>query len=280
MITLREIVPLRARVAHWRATGERIGFVPTMGNLHKGHLQLVRRARRAAQRVVVSVFVNPMQFSPGEDFNSYPRTLEQDRAKLAGESVDLLFAPDIEAVYPHGSKETTRIEVPQVSRGLCADFRPGHFTGVATVVARLFNLVQPDVAIFGEKDFQQLAVIRRMVEDLGWPIEIAALPTVREPDGLAMSSRNQYLTARERQRAPLLYRTLCGVAARLRNGESCFTELESGAAQTLRSAGFEPDYVAIRNALTLEVPAGTGTPQVVLGAARLGKARLIDNVRV
>jgi pantoate--beta-alanine ligase len=151
---------------------------------------------------------------------------------------------------------------------------------VATVVARLFNLVQPDVAVFGEKDFQQLAVIRRMVEDLGWPVEIAALPTVREPDGLAMSSRNQYLTARERQQAPLLYRTLCEVAARLRYGESCFTELESGAAQTLRSYGFAPDYVAIRNALTLEVPAGTGTPQVVLAAARLGKARLIDNVRV
>jgi pantoate--beta-alanine ligase len=280
MITLKEIARLRAQVAHWRAAGDRIGFVPTMGNLHEGHLELVRRARGAAQRVVVSVFVNPMQFGPGEDFNSYPRTLEQDRAKLAREGVDLLFAPGSEAIYPHGSGETTRIEVPQVSRGLCADFRPGHFTGVATVVARLFNLVQPDVAVFGEKDFQQLAVIRRMVEDLGWPVEIAALPTVREPDGLAMSSRNQYLTARERQRAPLLYRTLCEVAARLRSGESCFTELESGAAQTLRSSGFEPDYVAIRNALTLEVPAGTGTPQVVLAAARLGKARLIDNVRV
>ena len=208
MITLQDIARLRAQVAHWRAAGDRIGFVPTMGNLHQGHLELVRRARGAAQRVVVSVFVNPMQFGPGEDFNSYPRTLEQDRAKLAAEGVDLLFAPGVEAIYPHGSGETTRIEVPQVSRGLCADFRPGHFTGVATVVGRLFNLVQPDVAVFGEKDFQQLAVIRRMVEDLGWPVEIAALPTVREPDGLAMSSRNAYLSPTQRQSATSLHRAL------------------------------------------------------------------------
>jgi pantoate--beta-alanine ligase len=162
-----EIAQLRAQVAAWRGAGERIGFVPTMGNLHQGHLQLVRNARSAARRVVVSVFVNPMQFGPGEDFNSYPRTLEQDCEKLVAEDVDLLFAPGIETIYPHGSTETTRIEVPQVSQGLCADFRPGHFAGVATVVARLFNLVQPDVAVFGEKDFQQLAVIGRMVEDLG-----------------------------------------------------------------------------------------------------------------
>lgn len=280
MMTVKEIPRLRGQVAEWRGAGERIGFVPTMGNLHQGHMQLVRHARSTAQRVVVSVFVNPMQFGPGEDFNSYPRTLEQDRDKLADESVDLLFAPGIEEIYPHGSRHTTRVEVPQVSEGLCADFRPGHFAGVATVVARLFNLVQPDVAVFGEKDFQQLAVIGRMVEDLGWPIEIAAVATVREPDGLAMSSRNQYLTAEERQRAPLLYRTLCEVAARLRSGESCFAELESDALQTLRGAGFEPEYVAIRDALTLQSPAGMDTPQVVLAAARLGRTRLIDNVRV
>jgi pantoate--beta-alanine ligase len=280
MMTVKEIARLRAQVAEWRGAGERIGFVPTMGNLHEGHLQLVRHARGGAQRVVVSVFVNPMQFGPGEDFDHYPRTLEQDRKKLAEEGVDLLFAPDIETIYPRGSRDTTRIEVPQVSDGLCADFRPGHFTGVATVVARLFNLVQPDVAVFGEKDFQQLAVIRRMVADLGWPIEIAAVATVREPDGLAMSSRNQYLTAAQRQRAPLLYRVLCEVAARLRNGESCFTELESDALQALRSAGFEPEYVAIRDALTLQAPAGEDSPRLVLAAARLGKTRLIDNVRV
>ncbi len=280
MMRVTEIAQLRAQVAAWRGAGERIGFVPTMGNLHQGHVQLVRHARSAARRVVVSVFVNPMQFGPGEDFNSYPRTFEQDCEKLVAEDVDLLFAPGIETIYPHGSTETTRIEVPQVSQGLCADFRPGHFAGVATVVARLFNLVQPDVAVFGEKDFQQLAVIGRMVEDLGWPIEIAAVATVREPDGLAMSSRNQYLTAGERQRAPLLYRTLCEVAGRLRNGEASLAELESDAEQTLRSAGFEPDYVAIRDALTLQVPASADSPRVVLAAARLGMARLIDNVRV
>jgi len=280
MMTVKEIARLRAQIAAWRGAGERIGFVPTMGNLHEGHMQLVRHARGSAGRVVVSVFVNPMQFGPGEDFGSYPRTLEQDREKLAEESVDLLFAPDVETIYPRGAQDTTRIEVPQVSQGLCADFRPGHFTGVATVVARLFNLVQPDVAVFGEKDFQQLAVIRRMVSDLCWPIEIAAVATVRHPDGLAMSSRNQYLTAGERQRAALLYRTLCEVAARLRNGEASCAELESAALQSLRCAGFEPEYVAIRDALTLQASAGTDSPRVVLAAARLGKARLIDNVRV
>ena len=280
MFVVQEIARLRARVSAWRAAGDRIGFVPTMGNLHQGHLQLVRFARRSAHRVIVSVFVNPMQFAAGEDFDSYPRTLEQDREKLAGENVDMLFAPDLETIYPRGAGETTRVEVPQVSQGLCADFRPGHFTGVATVVARLFNLVQPDIAVFGEKDFQQLAVIRRMVEDLCWPIEVAAVPTVREPDGLAMSSRNQYLTPEERQRAPVLYQTLCEVAARLREGEPGGPSLESGAMQTLRNAGLVPEYVAIRDDLTLQPPSGNGGGRVVLAAARLGKARLIDNVRV
>jgi len=280
MLTVNEIRQLRAQVAAWRAAGQRIGFVPTMGNLHEGHLQLVRHAQHTARRVVVSIFVNPMQFGPGEDFESYPRTLDQDREKLAGEGVDMLFSPDVSAIYPRGTGETTRIEVPQVSQGLCADFRPGHFTGVATVVARLFNLVQPDSAVFGEKDFQQLAVIRRMVEDLCWPIEIAAVPTVREADGLAMSSRNQYLTPGERQRAPLLYQTLCNVASRLRDGEPAAAGLESAAMQALRGAGFEPEYVAIRDALTLQPAAGTARERVVLAAARLGQARLIDNVRV
>jgi pantoate--beta-alanine ligase len=280
MLVVKEVAPLRARVAAWRAAGERVAFVPTMGNLHAGHLQLVCDARQAASRVVASVFVNPMQFAPGEDFDAYPRTPEQDRDKLAGAGVDLVFAPEVEILYPRGTQQTTRVEVPQVSEGLCAEFRPGHFTGVATVVARLFNLVQPDIAVFGEKDFQQLAVIRRMVSDLCWPIEIAAVATVRETDGLAMSSRNQYLTAAERRRAPLLYQTLCTVAARLHQGETALAELESEACQALRGAGFEPQYVAIRDAVTLAPPAGSANPRVVLAAARLGKARLIDNLRV
>jgi pantoate--beta-alanine ligase len=280
MQTVSDIVQLRARVAAWRRSGERVGFVPTMGNLHPGHLRLVEDAVGRSERVVVSVFVNPMQFGPSEDFESYPRTLADDQRKLSAQRVDLLFAPAVEAIYPGGTENTTSVLVPGVSEGLCGAARPGHFTGVATVVARLFNMVQPDVAVFGEKDFQQLAVIRRMVQDLFWPVEIVGVPTVRDADGLALSSRNQYLTAEERRRAPLLYHTLCEVAARLRNGESALAALETQAMQRLRSGGFQPEYLAIRDALTLEVPQAADVPRVVLAAARLGRARLIDNVRV
>ncbi|MEN8803104.1 MAG: pantoate--beta-alanine ligase, partial [Thiogranum sp.] len=208
MQTIADIDDLRVSVRDWRQSGARIGFVPTMGNLHEGHLQLVRRASSLSDRVVVSIFVNPMQFGPGEDFDTYPRTLGDDKAQLEQEQVDLLFAPAVDLIYPSGLNETTRVQVPGVGEGLEADSRPGFFIGVATVVARLFNLVQADIAVFGEKDYQQLAVIRRMVTDLRWPIDIEAVATVREADGLAMSSRNRYLSAGQRQRAPVLYQTL------------------------------------------------------------------------
>ncbi|MFQ5644066.1 MAG: pantoate--beta-alanine ligase [Thiogranum sp.] len=278
MRTLASVEDLRGVVNAWRRAGERVAFVPTMGDLHEGHLALVRHARTRAPRVVASIFVNPTQFGPGEDFDSYPRALESDEEKLQGEGTDLLFAPAVETLYPGGSEETTRIDVPQVSRGLCDDFRPGHFAGVATVVARLFNLVQPDVAVFGEKDFQQLAVIRRMVRDLCWPIAIDGVPTVREADGLAMSSRNRYLSAAERALAPLLYQTLCEVAAQLREGRQACRELETRAMEKLAAAGFGPEYVSIRHAETLQPLATGARPARVLAAARLGKARLIDNV--
>jgi len=280
METLGSVDELRSRVAQWRQRGERVAFVPTMGNLHEGHLQLVREARKLAPHVIASVFVNPLQFGPGEDLDSYPRTLDADRQKLAAEDTDLLFIPDVVTMYPRGVEHSTVVEVPEVSEGLCGDFRPGHFTGVATVVARLFNLVQPDVALFGEKDYQQLAVIRRMVDDLGWPIEIRGVATVREADGLAMSSRNQYLKAGERRIAPVLYRTLCEVAQGVKAQQTDYRALEAAAMEALAAAGFTPEYVEIRHAETLQ-PVGIGELNcVVLGAARLGAARLIDNIRV
>ncbi len=271
---------LQDQLQGWRRCSKSIGFVPTMGNLHDGHLQLVRRARSLVDRVVVSVFVNPMQFAPGEDYHTYPRTLEEDRAQLERERVDLLFAPPVDLIYPSGLSETTRVEVPGVGEGLEADCRPGFFIGVATVVARLFHLVQPDVAVFGEKDYQQLAVIRRMVEDLCWPIGIEAVPTVREADGLAMSSRNQYLSAEERGYAPLLYQALCEVAEGVRSQRRTYAELEAQAIRKLERGGFKPDYVSVRDATTLR-PAEEGRGRrVVLAAARLGRARLIDNISV
>jgi len=271
---------LRELLQGWRSCRERIGFVPTMGNLHEGHLQLVRRARSLSDRVVVSIFVNPMQFGPGEDFDSYPRTLEDDKALLEQEQVDLLFAPAVDLVYPSGLNETTRVQVPGVGEGLEADARPGFFVGVATVVARLFNLVQADIAVFGEKDYQQLAVIRRMVKDLCWPIDIEAVPTVREADGLAMSSRNQYLSAGQRKQAAVLYQTLCQVAEGVRGQKRACAELEARAIQRLEQAGFTPDYVSIRDAATLQPIEAGNARAVVLAAARLGRARLIDNVGV
>jgi len=280
METSGSVEALRAQVNRWRRDGQRIAFVPTMGNLHEGHLQLVREAKAVAQRIVASIFVNPLQFGPDEDLDNYPRTLEADQQKLAAEGVDLLFTPDVATMYPRGTQRSTVVEVPGVSQGLCDDFRPGHFTGVATVVARLFNLVQPDVALFGEKDYQQLAVIRRMVDDLGWPIDILGVATVREPDGLAMSSRNQYLSEEERRIAPLLQQTLCRIASDVKAQKTDYRALEAAAMETLAQAGFNPEYVEIRHAGSL-CPASPGELNcVVLAAARLGQARLIDNVRV
>jgi pantoate--beta-alanine ligase len=279
-LELVEPVPaLRRRVQEWRRAGLRVTFVPTMGNLHAGHLTLVREAQRVADRTVASIFVNPLQFGPSEDFDAYPRTLEQDRVLLEAEGADLLFAPSVQAVYPHGQAAQTRVEVPGLSDILCGASRPGHFVGVATVVCKLFNMVQPDVALFGEKDFQQLLVIRRMTEDLCMPVEIRGVPTVREADGLAMSSRNAYLTSDERARAPRLYQALLRAAERLRNGVAAAEAEHLGAAE-LDAEGMECDYFSVRRAQDLGPPSALDCDLVVLAAARIGRARLIDNLPV
>ncbi|MGA9852686.1 MAG: pantoate--beta-alanine ligase [Gammaproteobacteria bacterium] len=279
MLTLHSVIELRDCISRWRFTGQRIALVPTMGNLHAGHLKLVELAREHAERVVVSIFVNPLQFGPSEDFKSYPRTLETDKVQLLAANADLLFAPPVDEMYPGNREQITHVEVPELSAILDGKFRPGHFVGVATVVAKLFNMVQPDVALFGEKDYQQLAVIRRMAADLSLPVEIIGVATVREADGLAMSSRNQYLAPSERTLAPLLYRTLHEVSQALMEGRRDFQKLESEAVRKL-SDGMRPDYVSIRTARTLMPPAAGTTHFVVLAAAWLGKARLIDNIEV
>jgi pantoate--beta-alanine ligase len=280
MQTIDSISQLREQIATWRRAGERIALVPTMGNLHAGHLELVNQAREQADRVVVSIFVNPLQFGAGEDFDSYPRTLEQDSAQLEQAGTDLLFAPNVEEVYPRPQEQQAKITVPRLSEILCGASRPGHFSGVATVVCKLFNMVQPDLALFGEKDFQQLLVIRHMVEDLCLPVEIRGVPTVREEDGLARSSRNGYLTPDERFRAPVLYRILCETAQVIQTGDRNFEGLEIAANERLVSAGFGPDYFSIRRASDLELPEAGDRELVILAAAHLGRARLIDNLRV
>lgn len=281
MHTVTTVAALREQVAVWREAGERIAFVPTMGNLHAGHLKLVARAHALADRVVASIFVNPLQFGPGEDYESYPRTLAEDEKKLARLRVDLVFAPPVEEMYPNGAGETTTIRVPrELTDQLCGASRPGHFEGMSSVVARLFNMVQPDVAVFGEKDYQQLTVIRRMVRDLAMPVEIEGVPTEREPDGLAMSSRNQYLGAAEREKAPALYAALSRAAARLAAGETDFARLARDGFADLEAAGFQPEYFEIREAETLHPPRTDSPAWAVLAAARLGRARLIDNVEV
>ncbi len=277
MKRVRSPAGLRAALAEGEG---RLAFVPTMGNLHEGHLALVRRARELADRVAVSIFVNPLQFDRREDLEAYPRTLEVDAALLEREGVALLFAPDADLIYPEGMERHTRVEVPVVTEGLCGAARPGHFTGVATIVCKLFNLVQPDIAVFGKKDYQQLLVIRKMVSDLAMPVEIVGVETVREADGLAMSSRNGYLTAEERQRAPALYRTLQETVAALRAGRRDYRVLEEAGASRLEEAGMRPDYFEIRRAADLGRPSGDEQALVILAAAFLGKARLIDNLEV
>ena len=278
MITEHTLAGLRQRVRRWRDIQQRVALVPTMGNLHAGHIALVKRAQQLAERVVVTIFVNPLQFGPKEDFGAYPRTPDADRLQLAATGTDLLFAPEVEEMYPQGMEEVTRVEVPGLSGILDGASRPGHFTGVATVVNKLFNMVQPDVALFGEKDYQQLLVIRRMTADLCLPVEIVGHPTVREVDGLAMSSRNQYLTKSERAQAPLLQRALRETAQALKEGGRDFVALQTHAQRQLAEGGFRPDYVEIRQADTLAVASGDDQRFVVLGAAWLGKARLIDNL--
>lgn len=278
MKTVNTIDALRHTISTWRNNGERIAFVPTMGNLHDGHLALIDKVKKLADRTVASIFVNPLQFGEGEDFETYPRTLAEDSRKLISHEVDLLFAPAVEVVYPHAQQQQTRVEVPDVTHILEGEFRPGFFVGVATVVCKLFNMVQPDIAIFGEKDFQQLHIIRRMVEDLQMPVEIAASPTVREPDGLALSSRNSYLDTQQHETASLLYRSLQQAADAIKGGEGDYAQLERAAIATLEEAGFVVDYFTVRNAETLN-PANAGESYlVILTAARLGQTRLIDNL--
>lgn len=264
----------------WRHHDEHVALVPTMGNLHEGHLSLVELARQHAERVVVTVFVNPTQFGEAEDYDEYPRTLKRDTQRLKKLDADVLFTPDEDTVYPFGIERATLVSVPGLTRNFCGASRPGHFDGVTTVVARLFALVQPDVAVFGQKDYQQQLVIRHMTVDLSLPIRIITAPTVREPDGLAMSSRNQYLSEAERSVAPQLHAALETIGVELQNGKRDFEAIENDARDTLRAAGFVPDYVAIRRAENLEPPDRDCDEIVVLAAARLGKARLIDNIVV
>ncbi|RZU98965.1 pantoate--beta-alanine ligase [Spiribacter vilamensis] len=280
MQIVTDIAALRARIAEWRGAGERIGFVPTMGNLHGGHLRLVEEARSRSDRTVVSIFVNPAQFGPDEDYETYPRTWTADCEALSAHDTDLLFAPGVEALYPDGGGLRTTVAVPELNDILCGASRPGHFTGVATVVTKLLNLVQPDLAVFGLKDYQQLLVIQRLVRDLHLPVEIVGGAIARESDGLAMSSRNAYLGDDERRRAPALYQTLRALADRLEAGATDFEALVAEGCRQLRRAGLEPDYLEIRRAADLGIATTDDTALVIPAAAYLGRARLIDNVRV
>ena len=278
----RSIPELKQALAALRAAGKRLAFVPTMGNLHAGHRHLMETARRHADAVVASIYVNPLQFGPQEDFSAYPRTYGADRTVLEAAGVELLFYPDDAVMYPRGREASTRVEVPGVSDILCGVSRPGHFSGVATVVHRLFRLVAPDVALFGKKDYQQLLVIRLMAADFGLPIEIVGVDTVREPDGLALSSRNAYLTPAERRVAPRLYATLQAAAGQIRDGAVAADSgrIEADAATALAAAGLRPDYVGIRRQQDLAAPGPGDRQLVVLAAAWLGRARLIDNLEV
>ena len=274
---VNELAPLRKRICDWRCAKLRIAFVPTMGNLHAGHHSLIELARQHADRVIASVFVNPTQFGPNEDFTRYPRTSEADAAGLEAAGCDALWLPSVDTMYPYGAHGAVRMQVPGVTDMLEGAHRPGHFDGVATVVARLFNQVQPDVAVFGRKDYQQLAVIRYLVRDLAFPIELLAGETLREPDGLAMSSRNQYLTAEERPRAAEIHRALQVMRAATLAGTPR-AEVEAEARARLGETGFTVDYAVLRRADLTEPVGGEGGPWVALVAARLGRTRLIDNI--
>jgi len=278
MKTVTGNTELRQHVESLRVQGVRSAFVPTMGNLHAGHLELVRQARQLADHVIVSIFVNPAQFGPQEDYENYPHTPERDRDALLEAGADLLFLPAVAEIYPQGPDLTTVVEVPGLNRILEGEHRPTHFNGVTTVVAKLFNLVQADVAVFGEKDYQQLLLIRRMVADLCMPIAIAGVATVREADGLAMSSRNGYLSPAERAVAPRLYKALMRVKTRVEAGREDVAAIERAALAELAAAGFQPDYVSVRRQSDLAPPGPADTALIALAAARLGPARLIDNV--
>lgn len=280
MQSVSEIKSLRSQIKAWRQQGLSIAFVPTMGNLHQGHFSLVERAKTLADKVVVSIFVNPMQFGANEDLDSYPRTLDADKQGLAEIGTALVFTPTVDVMYPNGLTVQSYVDVPDISMGYCGGTRPGHFKGVATVVTKLFNMVQPDFACFGEKDFQQLQVIRAMVRDLSMPIEIIGVPTQREVSGLAMSSRNGYLSEQEKNTAKVLYQTLLNASQSLEQGNKAFDAIELEAKQALKQYGLKPDYFAIAEKDNLK-PATIETKEfVILAAAFLGKVRLIDNLQV
>jgi pantoate--beta-alanine ligase len=280
MLTFESIGEVRRQVRAWRDEELTVGFVPTMGSLHPGHMSLLSAARFRADRVIASVFVNPLQFGPGEDFERYPRAPEEDARLLQDAGCEALFLPGVEEIYPKGNSGTTLVSVRPLSAILEGAHRPGHFDGVATVVAKLFGIVQPDIAVFGEKDYQQLAIVRRMAADLEIPVEIVGAPTVRSTDGLAMSSRNRYLSTDERARAPVIFATLKAAAERIHAGERNYTALSEWGAGELRAAQMEPDYFEVRDSLTLLAPSPDSRELVILTAARLGRARLIDNLRV
>lgn len=277
MDILRHVAEVQTRVAAWRRAGKTVALVPTMGNLHAGHIKLVQVAHTLADVVAVSLFVNPTQFAPSEDFDSYPRTFDADAAKLRAEAVDLLFAPAVDDMYPLGANGTW-VDVDRLGDFLCGASRPGHFRGVTTVVTKLFNVVLPDVAVFGEKDFQQLTIVRRMTEELLLPIRVVGVATVREADGLAMSSRNGYLTPEARRTAPLLQRELRALRSAIENGARDYRALEQSASAALTAHGFKVDYVSVANAATLAPATGGDQKLVIAAAAYLGKPRLIDNV--
>ena len=276
MRVVNTVSEVREAIKTWRLEGKSVAFVPTMGNLHAGHLQLVSIAKKKADRVVVSIFVNPIQFGVGEDFETYPRTEREDQEKLAAENADLLFQPSVADIYTPDAK--TIVTVTGLSDLYCGASRPGHFSGVATVVCKLFNIVQPNIALFGLKDFQQLTVIKTMVRDLNIPVEITGVDTVREPSGLAMSSRNGYLTDDEKKVAPKLYRSLCVARDAILAGNQTYTDIEQQALQFLQQAGFQTDYFSVCRSSDLKKAAAEDVDWVLMAAAKLGKTRLIDNI--
>lgn len=276
MDIVHTIADVRQQVRDWQRAGLSVGFVPTMGNLHAGHISLVDAARQHADRVVASIFVNPTQFGPNEDFDAYPRTLNADAEQLRSAQCNLLFAPSVDEMYP--DKNLTWVDVDALGDHLCGSSRPGHFRGVTTVVSKLLNIVSPDIACFGEKDFQQLAVIRRMVKDLFMPVQIIAVATLREPNGLAMSSRNGYLSAEEKQQAAQINKVLQALSAAIHAGNHNYRALESEHSQTLEASGFKVDYLNIANADTLAPATSPDSRLVIAVAAKLGVTRLIDNV--
>lgn len=280
MKVVDSIASLRALIGEWKRQGSSVGFVPTMGNLHDGHLKLVKRAKAHNDKVIISIFVNPMQFGANEDLDAYPRTIEDDKAKLIGEGADAVFLPSVQDMYPAGLDVQTFVEVPGISDVLCGASRPGHFRGVATVVNKLFNMVQPDDAFFGEKDFQQLQVIRTMVRDLSMAVTVHGVPTEREASGLAMSSRNGYLSTEEKAKASLIYQAMQKMKLAIEQGDTNFADIENSAISELEKEGFKNDYVKVVNAQTFMPAAADDKQLVIVVALFMGTTRLIDNLQI